>query len=310
MKTIEEHLTDVPAQATEAAAVVVGIDAVGSSQAAVAYALVEATAEYRPLRLVAVLENGALPPRHPGSGDDRAAWAELEQLVAQAHSDYPHTIVRPELHVGQAPERLAELSRDAHVLVVGRRDVGTVTRLLTGSTSTAVVGRTGVPVIVVPPDWVGVDHVGETVVVGLDGGDDQEHLLRFAFRQASRRHAPLTVVHAVEEHLHPHLGPEAAAVGFQTFVARGLSALNAQVAEMHHLHPLLRVEVIHTVGLAEDVLLEASHDAQLLILGRRAQGVFGVPLGSCIRTALAGAGVPVAVVPLATPGGVDEEGRS
>lgn len=298
MSTIEQHLTrGAGAQAAGDAAVVVGIDAVGSSRAAVAYALVEATAEYRPLRLVAVLENGFVAPRRPGSADDRAAWAELEQLVAQAHADYPHTTVRPELHVGDAPGCLAAIARDEHALVVGRRDVGALTRMLTGSTSTDVVGQVDVPVFVVPPDWVGVDHVGQPVVVGVAGGNDEEELLRFAFLQAARRHAPLTVVHAVEEHLHPHLGPEAAAVGFQTYVARGLSAINARVAEVHGRHPLLRVEVIHTVGEAEHVLIEASRDAQLLILGRRARGAFGVPRGSCIRKALAGAEVPVAVVP-------------
>lgn len=278
--------------------VVVGVDGSTSAQAAVDYALVEATAGYRPVRLVAILDGHGLPlQRHLDTEEDKQTWDELRRLTQTARHRYPRTEVHQELHVGDPVEQLVALAEGQHLLVVGKRGLGTFSRMVVGSTSTAVAGRAGVPVIVVPDGWVRPDHAGAPIVVGVDVDQDNGQLLRFAFQQASRRQSTLVVVHAIDDRPHLMWDVEAEALEFRSFVDRQVRSVDEMVAEVRTEFPLVPCHVAQTVQSAPDALLDAAAEAQLLVVGRHATGRFGLPIGSVTRNVLHYAELPVAVVP-------------
>ncbi len=84
------------------------------------------------------------------------------------------------------------------MLVVGKRGLGVIPRMLVGSTSLAVAGRSPVPVAVVPTGWVPEDHATEPVVLGVDPSRATHHLMHLAFRRAERLGVPLVAVHGWE----------------------------------------------------------------------------------------------------------------
>lgn len=278
--------------------VVVGFDGSRGSQAAVEYALVEATAGYRVLRLVAILDGHGLPfQRRLDTAEDKATWSDLQRITRSAERRYPRTEVRQELHVGDAVDQLVEISKGQHLLVVGKRGLGTFSRMVVGSTSTAVAGRAAVPVVVVPDGWVRPDHAGAPIVVGVDADQDNAGLLRFAFQQASRRQSTLVVVHAIDDRPHLMWDVEVEAVEFHAFVDRQVRSVEDMVAGIRKEFPLVPVHVAQTVQNAPDALLDAAAEAQLLVVGRHATGRFGLPIGSVTRNVLHYAQLPVAVVP-------------
>ena len=65
--------------------------------------------------------------------------------------------------------------------------------LLLGSVSVALVRHAHCPVVVVRPEHVGTVRNG--VLVGVDAEPGSQPVLELAFRQASLRDLPLTVVH-------------------------------------------------------------------------------------------------------------------
>lgn len=80
---------------------------------------------------------------------------------------------------------LIEAAADAgaELLVVGTHGRGSVASALLGSVSARCVEQSPIPVAIIPPDWSS-DAPLETIVVGVDGSDNAEAALRWAFRHA------------------------------------------------------------------------------------------------------------------------------
>lgn len=296
--TIKPELARQRTPETEAGGVLVGFDGSPSSRSAVEYALVEATSGHRSLRIVSILDGHGMPvPRRLDEEEDKLRWRELQEVSRSAEARFPVTEIHQELHVGDPVEQFVDLAQVGDLIVLGKRGLGTFSRMVVGSTSTAVSGRSRVPVIVVPEGWERPQHTGAPIVVGLDVDQDNETLLRFAFAQAQRRNASLVVVHAIDDRppLVWDLDLEVAAR--REFVERQVTAVNDMVAEARKEFPLVQVHVAETVQNAPDALLDAASEAQLLVLGRHAKGRFGLPIGSLTRNVLHYAELPVAVVP-------------
>lgn len=118
-----------------------------------------------------------------------------------------------------------------------------------------------------------------TVVVGVDGAPGSRAALEHALHDAARRRARLRVVAVVPL---PAYWVAAYGVGVPPPSAEVVAEVRAAVLRMvdevvaTHSDPLGRVPVavVAMVGTPADALLEASQDADLLVLGHRGRGAF------------------------------------
>ncbi|GAB2731415.1 universal stress protein [Nocardioides pakistanensis] len=129
------------------------------------------------------------------------------------------------------------------------------------------------------------------VVVGIDGSESSKQALRWAVRQAELTGAELVAVTAW------HL-PEMYAYVSRDYDVDAANLLDGVLKEV--LDPPPDVPVTRRVmeGRAASVLIDASQDADLLVLGTRGHGGFeGMLLGSVTQHCVHHAACPVVVVP-------------
>jgi len=133
-----------------------------------------------------------------------------------------------------------------------------------------------------------------TIVVGLDGSPQSDKALAAAVDIARMRGASLKIIHAY------HTMPNSFMRESHEDLARFRK--EAQVSVEEHLAKApsmegLKVEVETAPGSAAQVLIEASKDAELLVVGTRGLGGFeGLLLGSVSTKCVHHASCPVLVV--------------
>lgn len=283
-------------------AVVVGVAGSGRTDGAVAWAAAWAARENRPL----VLARAVAPVSAWVAGsvmDTQELNLELldagAHLVETARAGIEHAI-DPDLIRGictsaDGRHLLVDLSRHAHLVVLGAPQGGRVRRLLLGSVSSAVVRRSHCPVVVVREQSAA--HPRGGVVVGVDGLEGSTSVLEFGFRAASWQCEPLTVVHSLWEATTSD-GHALAAPLHSDFAAERL-AVGESLAGLREKYPDVDVTVEIDRGLAEDVLADLSRDASLVVVGSRAHGpLTDLLVGSVARALVEHAHCPVAAVPL------------
>ncbi len=134
---------------------------------------------------------GPLPGR-PGAYVAASVEKTAVEALARLGEEFRGDVNLLPAHVATGPARrvlLDALDHGARMLVVGRRGLNATERVLVGSTSIAVAGRSPVTVVVVPETWEPAQHTSAPVIVGVTlGEDDDPHenddLLRFAFDHA------------------------------------------------------------------------------------------------------------------------------
>ncbi|MFR0354571.1 universal stress protein [Streptomyces sediminimaris] len=261
------------------------------------------------LTAVRALDWAAQEAVHRGAGlhivhavaDLDEAGPVLASAVSRIEEHHPLLPVTAEPVVGGAVEVLLRASEDAVLTVVGNRGLGGITGALFGSVSVRLAAHAHGPVLVVRGDHR-CDE-GREVLLGL-GGDADADAAAYAFEEAERRGVPLRVLHAWS---HRHVGPELPSVipatsPGQRELARRDAAEEAvarfSMAELRQKHPGVGVES-HTVrAAAGHVLLEATRDAGLVVVGvhRHADRHVTRP-GSVVHTLLHRSHCPVAIVP-------------
>jgi nucleotide-binding universal stress UspA family protein len=194
---------------------------------------------------------------------------------------------------------LLDRSVDQAMLVVGTRGLSAVARMMIGSTSIGVAGRSRVPVVVVPESWRQADHSDEPIVVGVDPDEVHAKLMQFAFTHAQHRGVGVHLVFASD--------PASELARAQTlelapdFYARSkeLAAARVEDALLPYQREFPDVPVQHSEFRADprSALLDVATRAQLIVLGRNHTSRIGFPLGSLTRGILHHSAVPVAVVP-------------
>ncbi len=294
---------------------VVGVDGSEPSLRAVDWAADEAALRGVPLRLVyaslwelphsRLRSSGGTPIEGPAlaTGLGRSSEQVLADTIVEAAAKRAHrrevdvkisTEVLPEEPV---PALLRE-SRTASALVLGSRGRGGIAELLLGSVRLAVAARADCPVIVLRG---GHDNRADSVMRGpvvLGVGEEQENpaAVRFAFQEAAQRRVPLEAVRAwrcpgYQTTDHPLMAGEPARLHEERAV-QTLDAALRGAPEGVELHRRT------TEGPARKVLLDASADAGLLVVGARPRhGHFGLQLGRVIHAVLHHSACPVAVVP-------------
>lgn len=153
---------------------------------------------------------------------------------------------------------------------------------------------------------------GQPIVVGVDGSPSSLRALRWAVRQAGLVEAPVEVVIAWQDPAAYSTGFEWAPVSFDSerlaaaaekVLADSLAQVTAgQQTDMPPAHLVPRVVQGHPA----QVLLDAAHGAQLLVVGSRGHGTLaGMLLGSVSQHCVQHAPCPVLVVPATAPDTVD-----
>src|SRR6476659_4133100 len=186
-----------------AGTIVVGVDGSQSSEHALAWAAEQARAQARAVTLVHVVPRSTpilLDPTgtSPQEARDLSLRAKGHDVLAaareQVHGLAPGVSVEEVCLVGDPREALVELSGSSSMVVLGSRGRGHMKSLLLGSTAVARVRHARCPVVVHRPSTPSPERRG--IAVGADATEDSLPVLEFAYRQASLRHLPLTVVHS------------------------------------------------------------------------------------------------------------------
>ncbi|MBP0449095.1 universal stress protein [Kitasatospora sp. RG8] len=292
--------------------IVVGFDGSPESVAATGWAAREAVLRGLPLELVE-----AWPWRRTDvlGTDDAIAWsrqrlaAKEEELRAVLASGAEVTSA----HVPEEPaEALEAAGRNAAMLVLGSRGLGTLRGYLVGSVSQEVLRRAACPVVLVRAEEGGPTTGGPTtggpttdasaqgdVVLGLDLRHACDDVIAFAFEAARLRSAPLRAVHAWM----PPTGSE-----YMAFAAIGSMDAELSAAEQREFadtlspwrsrRPQVTVNAELVRGHAATTVVEAAAGADLLVVGRRVRRApIGAHLGPVAHAAIHHVQCPVAVVP-------------
>lgn len=276
----------------------VGVDPLGTSDAAMDWAAEEAARRSAPLVLAHAVSD---PPLEWQSQDltharMRAAAEELLQRwrerILQAHPDLE---LHLELTTAPPVEAMLDQALRAQLLVVGSHGRGALGRLFLGSVGHAVVSRSPVPVAVVrelPTD------TAAPVVVGVEESEQSELVLDVAFSAAEQRGVPLVAVHGWRPDTPLGYGAFVADPGLvdqlRLAAERVLSDALGQVAPRHR---DVEVRAVLAEGDPAGVLTNHAKDAQLLVVGSNARGrVARFVLGSVSTSVLYAVTVPTIVV--------------
>ena len=139
------------------------------------------------------------------------------------------------------------------------------------------------------------------IVVGIDGSDNAHRALDWALKEAAVHHTPLTVVTVHEVASNAWTGNPIILPPDQDELAkiRGrVEQIVTQAAAQAGDPGPTSITVRAEIGLATRVLIEASHNADLLVVGSRGGGGFArTLLGSVSAQVVQHSESPVVVVP-------------
>jgi len=217
---------------------------------------------------------------------------------------------------GDASGVLLELGREADLLVVGSRGRGGFVGRLLGSVSSALPAHASCPTVVVPMICAGrfgqdvtdkhvkaelakkpLEPVQPRVVVGADGSDQARVAVLEAAAQAQRLGVELQILCAVPQYS-GSLAWVPAAMDREAIFADIQAQLDAGVLWLKSHFPELEISTRLVDGSPVEVLVEASRDSELVVVGTRGRGGFaGMLLGSTSDGVLHHAQGPVMVVP-------------
>jgi nucleotide-binding universal stress UspA family protein len=245
-----------------------------------------------------------LPPREAAftRSSGRTPQQEVHDMLADARDRVRHLVAEETVDLvtvaGDPVDALLAQAADARLLVVGKRGLGGFARLMVGSTSIALAGRSPVPVAIVPDLWTPDLHTARPVVVGIDPAKADHHPIDVAFRRARRLGVTLIAVHGWEAPpLHSwDVATTAGAVSEAEHVA--LAGFDAVLATWTARYPDVPVRPMRARQHPAAAILDAAEEAQVIVLGRHPEGVFGgFAFGSVARTVLHYAERPVIAVP-------------
>lgn len=300
---------------THLGSIVVAVDGSTHAERAVLWAVEQASLERRTLDVVAVpapgdhRRHGRLGRRVATGHEARiVAYRIARDAVRRAEQHRPG--VRAEAHTvaGDARDVLVDLSREAHLLVLGSRGRGSVRSMLLGSVSTAVVKAAACPVVVCRPTEGRPPKHG--VLVAADGTAESLPVIEFAFQQAATRGLPLTVVHCFWDVV-------AAAAGFRRaaddladlpHVEELKLVLAESVAGFQEKFPDVNVATRLRHGLIDEALTDHTRAWDLVVVGRHpVTSLHRTVVGSIATAVIERSHSNVAVVPEAATADADAE---
>ena len=288
-----------------AGTIVVGVDGSASAGRALGWAVDQAIAENRPLTLVhsvsptgaAWLDQAGIDHRIGLEAVETAARQLLNQARDEVRRRGPDLEVHDLLRVADPRDVLVALSATAAMVVLGSRGRGPVRSLLLGSVGVAVARHAQCPVVIHRPGNRGLVRHG--ILVGVDGTERSLPTLEYAYRQASLRGLPLTVLHAFWD--------GEAAVGAASLVEVRSAELEDQrlllaesVSGLAEKYPDVRVTTELARGLVDQCLTMMGERMNMVVVGAHHGGVASeIAFGSVAASVVEHATCPVTVVPIA-----------
>ncbi|MGX4694038.1 universal stress protein [Streptomyces sp. JNUCC 63] len=294
--------------------VTVGLDGSPESRAAAEWAAREAKLLGVPVKLVHVWEPVPDPmAQAPLLGaETHRHWTERvpREAAEGLRLRHPGVEVFTEQLPGRPAELLAKLAKEADLLVLGSRALGGVGGFMVGSVGLSVVAHAERPVVLVRAgeqaadehemDPVGVPSAAtgfRPVVLGLDTAVQDEDLIRFAFEAALRRGASLRVVHGWYPPPYYGYGVPADAELYGSLAVTEATALTDALRPWRQKYPDVEVTEVSRPGSAAQLLVTASRNASLVVVGRRVRrNPFGAHIGHVTHAVLHHSTAPVAVV--------------
>jgi nucleotide-binding universal stress UspA family protein len=278
--------------------IVVGVDGSRSSKIAVQWAAGEAGMRNIPLNLIHIiatppwgslaLGGGAVPlPAETGEWQKTEGEKIISVAVKVAEDsveDGARLQLRPEVCFDATVSALVDLSKDAHMVVVGCRGRGMLRRVLLGSVSAGLIHHAHCPVAVIHDESFVVGGASELpVVLGIDGSPASELATAIAFDEASRRGVGLIALHAwcdADVSDVPN-------IEWSAQQAVGEEALAERLAGWQERYPDVVVDRRIVFDRPARRLLDAAESSQLVVVGSHGRGGFsGMLLGS-VSTAVA-----------------------
>jgi nucleotide-binding universal stress UspA family protein len=284
----------------DARAVLAATDGSPLSLAAVNWAAEEAVRRGTVLRLVHVWPQPVGIYLEQLQAEGSALLAKVEADVAQQH---PRLTVETLLLGTSTVEGLLEAARDADLLVLGTRGLGGFPALLLGSVSLAVAGSSPIPAVVLRTDLQDGQpipaHRPGDVVVGVGDGESAEEVLQFAFSRAAELGKRVVAVHGWDV---PTIwaSPGALVAPFDSGVLQRAAEehLELVLGPWRQKHPQVVVEARTVIGGGARALVDASGEAELVMIGRRMRRhAAGAHLGPIGHAVMHHAHAPVAVIP-------------
>jgi len=283
--------------------VIVAVDGSPSSRAATDWAAREAASRGLPLTIVHVFQQPTIgfwpePIMFQDFWDyedkhGQKLLAAAQKTAREAVNDDDRLDTDTKFFTGPPIPTLTDLSKDAAMIVVGRRGLGKLQRQLLGSVSSGLVHHAHCPVAVIHDEDPLMDRPAVApVLLGVDGSPASELATSIAFDEASRRGVGLVALHAwVDDSLESWL-----ALDWKAQRDEGERALAEQLAGWQERYPDVAVERRLVYEDAAHHLVAASESAQLTVVGSHGRGGFaGMLLGSVSSAVVQAARMPVIV---------------
>jgi nucleotide-binding universal stress UspA family protein len=284
--------------------ILVGIDGSAESRSAVHWGLDTAARHDLPLTVVHVLRKAenhcdawGLTSAPQSIRSAPQAEHDVEALVGSAISVIDHlTEATPleylwtRLHAAPTAATLADLSRDADMVVVGGSERRLASPALWSSIGIDLARHAGCPVTVVR----GAARIGPStlpVVVGVDGSPTSESAVAIAFDEAASLGVELVAICVVSEATSIELAGAALAPD-----TSGQEILAERLAGWAEQYPDVSVRPLVAWGDPAHRLLEEAEKAQLLVVGSHGRNpLASVVLGSVSSAVVSESPVPVII---------------
>ncbi|PCG85857.1 stress-inducible protein [Streptomyces sp. WZ.A104] len=297
-----------------ARSITVGLDGSPESRAAAEWAAREAALRKQRVRLLHVWQPvpEAMAEAPPLGTETHQHWTERipREAAQELKLRHPGVEVTTEQRTGVPAEVLLDATYDAELLVLGSRALSGLAGFLVGSVGQSVVARAELPVVLVRAgERTADEHVEDSagppstatgsrpVVLGLDTDSPDDTMITFAFEEARCRDATLTV--ATGWNL-PSSYAYSLAAGVdlrEDIIREQAMALTEVLLPWREKYPDVEVAEVSRLGSPAGLLIDASRDASLVVVGRRVRrSPFGAHIGAVAHAVMHHAIAPVAVV--------------